>query len=73
VKADVHLRDAQLHVAVDGDFDQVNVVDADDFASVEVNDLLVEDVLADGQPAFVGVIGVEVQLTGVEPHGAGRG
>ena len=45
-KADVHLSDAQLGVAVDALVGEINVVDADDFAAVGIDDLLVEQVFA---------------------------
>ena len=51
-QADVHLRDAQLGVAVGALVGQIDIVHADHFAAVGVDDLLVEQILLHGQPAL---------------------
>ena len=51
---------------------QFNVVDADDLAAVGINDLLVEQVLADGEPRFVGIIKLERGFVRGEFEAAGR-
>ena len=69
-QADVHLRDAKLGVAVDALIGQIDIVDANDFAAVGVDDLLVEQVLLDGEPRFVGMIELECRFVGGEPQAA---
>jgi hypothetical protein len=70
---DVDLGDAELHVIVEGALEQGEVVDTDNFAAVDVNDLLVEEIFADGEPAFIGLVGFEAELVGVEADRARGG
>ena len=69
--ADVDLGDAKLHVAVGAMLGEVDVVYADDFAALGVDDLLIEKIFADSEPGFVGSIGVEGALVDVEIDAAG--
>ena len=55
-EADVHLGDAEFGVAVGALFGEVNVVDADYFSAVGVDDLLVEEIFAYGEPGFIGLV-----------------
>ena len=48
-----------------------NVVDADDFAAVRINDLLVQQILADGEPRFVRLVMFEVFLVDPQLDDAG--
>ncbi len=71
-QAYIHLRDSQLDVAVGSVLREINVVDAHDFAAVRVDDLLVEQILADGEPRLVRLVELERRLVGGELHAAGR-
>ena len=62
---------AHLDVAVSALLGKVNIVDADDFSAVGVDDLLVEEVFADCQPGLIGVEEFEGGLVGGEVHAAG--
>ena len=53
-RADVHGDDRERDVAVDGRRIELDVVDADDFAAVDVDDLLVEEVALEKQHAVGG-------------------
>src|SRR5271165_204437 len=61
-QADVDLGDAELDMVVGTEFGEVDVIDADDFAASGVDDLLIEEILLDGEPAFVGLVSVEGAL-----------
>ncbi len=37
-------------------FDEVDVIDADDFAAAGVDDLLIEQIFLYGEPGFVGFV-----------------
>ena len=65
-KADVHLGDAQFGVAVGALIGEVDVVHAHYFAAVGVDDLLVEQVFADGEPRFIGLVEFERGFVGGE-------
>ena len=67
----IHLGDAHLDVSVGALLGEVNIVDADDFAAIGVDDLLVEEVFADSQPGLIGVEELEGGLVGGEVHAAG--
>ena len=71
--ADIDLCDAEFDVFVGAEFGEVDVVDADDFATGGVDDLLVEKIFLDGQPGFVGVIGGKGAFGDVEIDAAGNG
>src|ERR1700720_4623152 len=51
----IHLRDAHFDVAISALLGKVDVVDADYFSAIGVDNLLVEKILAHGQPSFIGV------------------
>jgi hypothetical protein len=70
--ADIDLGNAEFDVLVGGEFGEVNVVDADDFAASGVDDLLVEEIFLYGEPGFVGLVGVEGALGDVEIEAAGK-
>ncbi len=55
-QAHVNLGDAKLRIAVDSVIGELDVVDSHDLAAVGVNDLLVEQVLLNGEPCFVGMV-----------------
>src|SRR5271169_3984529 len=59
-QAHVYLRDAQLDCAVDALLSKVNVVDTHDLSAAGIDNLLVEQVLAHGQPGFIGLVMFEV-------------
>ena len=65
-KADVDLREAQLGVAVGAQLDEVDIVDAHDFAAAGVDNLLIEQVFLDREPGFVGFVKFEGALADVE-------
>jgi len=65
------LSDAEFDVIVGAEFGEVDIVDADDFAAGSVDDLLVEEVFLNGEPSFVGLIGVEGTLVDGEIDAAG--
>ncbi len=71
-QANVNLREAQLGVAVDARVGELDVVDADDFAAVGVDDLLVEQVFLHGEPGFVGMVELERGFVGGELEAAGN-
>jgi hypothetical protein len=70
-KADIDLREAKFEVIVGAQFGEVDVVDADDLAALGINDLLIEEILLDGEPGFVEVVGVQGALVDVEIDAAG--
>jgi hypothetical protein len=70
-EADVYLGDAEFDIAVGALLGEVNVIYTDNFAAFGVNDLLIEKVLADGEPGFVRLIGVESTLADGEFEAAG--
>ena len=70
-EADVDLGDAKFDVVVGADFREIDIVDADDFAAGGVDDLLVEEIFLDGEPAFVGLVGIKCPLADVEFDAAG--
>ncbi len=61
-KADVDLSDAKFDMIVGAEFGEVDVIDAHDFAACSIDDLLIEEILLDGEPAFVRQVGVEGAL-----------
>jgi hypothetical protein len=65
-EADVNLSDTEFDVIVGAQFGEVDIVDADNFAAGDVDDLLVEKILLDGEPTFVGLVGVEGTLVNGE-------
>ena len=67
-QADIDLGDAQFGVAVGAVVGEVDVIYAHDFAAVGVDDLLVEQVLAHGQPGFIGLVELERGFVGGEVH-----
>ena len=69
-QAHVHLRDAQFDRAVDALLGEINVVHADNFSAAGIDDLLVEQVLAHGQPGFIGLVMFEVLLFHVQADDA---
>jgi len=70
-KADVNLGEAEFEVIVGAEFGEIDVVDANDFAALGVNDLLIEEIFLDGEPGFVGVVGVQGAFVDVEIDAAG--
>ena len=68
--AHIHLGDAHLDVAVGALLGEVNIVDADHFSAIGVDDLLVEEIFADCQPGLIGVEEFEGGLVGGEVHAA---
>jgi hypothetical protein len=70
--ADIDLCDAEFDVFVGGKFGEVDIIDADDFAASSVDDLLVEKILLNGEPGFVGLIGSEGAFGNVEIEAAGK-
>src|ERR1700741_3391838 len=66
----IHLGDAHFHIAVGALLGKVDVVDADDFSAIGIDDLLVEKILADGEPSFIGVKELKGGLVGAEAHAA---
>ena len=72
-KADIDLRDAEFEIAVGAGFGEIDVVDANDFAASGVNDLLIEEVLLDGEPGFVGLVSIEGALGDIEINASGDG
>jgi hypothetical protein len=72
-EADFDFGDAEVVAGVvAGGPAEVDVVDADDFAAVDVDDLAVEEVLAEEDEVFVALEGSEGGI-GAELEGAGRG
>src|ERR1700719_444540 len=67
----IHLGDAHFDVSISALLGKVNVVDADDLSAIGVDNLLVEKILAYGQPSFIGVKELESGLVGAETHAAG--
>ena len=63
---DIDLGDAQLDGAVDALLGQIDVIHAHDFAAAGIDDLLVEQILAHGQPGFVRLIVLEIFLFDVQ-------
>src|ERR1700678_2609560 len=61
-EAHIHLRDPQLDVAVGALIGKIDIVYADDFASAGVDDLLVEEVLADREPCLIWMVQLESSL-----------
>ena len=70
-QAHVHLRDAQFDRAVDALLGEINIVHAHDFSAAGIDDLLVEQILAHGQPRFVGLVMFEVLLFHVQADNPG--
>ena len=60
----IHLGNAHFDVAVGALLGEVNVVYADDFAAVGIDDLLIEQIFVDGEPCFIGLIELEGGLIG---------
>lgn len=71
-EADVHLGDAEFGVAVGALVGEVNVVYANYFSAVGVNDLLVEEIFAYGEPGFIRLVKREGGFVGGEGDAAGR-
>jgi hypothetical protein len=71
--ADIDLRDTKFNVSVGVKLGQVDIIDAYDFTSRSVDDLLVEKIFLNGKPAFVGLIGIESPFGDVEIDAAGDG
>ena len=67
----VHMRDAQFDGAVGSLFGEVNVIYADNFSATGVDDLLIEKVLADGEPALIGAIVLQLLFLDVQLKDAG--
>src|SRR4029077_4483232 len=67
----IHLGDAHFDVAISALLGEVNVIDADDLSAIGVDNLLVEKILAHGQPSFIGVKELKGGLVGAEAHAAG--
>ncbi len=61
-KADVHLGNAKFGIPIGPLVRKVNVVHADDFAPVGIDDLLVEQVFLHGKPCFVRVVELKGRL-----------
>jgi hypothetical protein len=61
-KADVNLSNAEFDVIVGAKFGEVDIVDANDFAAGGVDDLLIEEILLDGEPAFIGLVSIKGTL-----------
>ena len=70
-QAHVHLRDAQFDGAVDALLGEINIVHADDFSAAGIDNLLVEQVLAHGQPRFIGLVMFQVLLFHIQADHAG--
>jgi hypothetical protein len=70
-KPDVNLGNAEFDVTVGAKLGEVDVVDADDLAASGVDDLLIEEILLNGEPGFVGLVGVEGALVDGEIDAAG--
>ncbi len=70
-EADVDLCDAEFDVAVGAVLGEIDVIYADDFAAAGVDDLLVEQILAQGEPALVGFVMFELLFEDVEANDAG--
>ena len=68
---DVHLRDAHFDISVGAMFGKIDVIHADNFSPVRVDNLLVEEIFADGKPRFIGLIELEGGLVGAEFDPAG--
>jgi hypothetical protein len=68
----IDLGDAEFDVLVGGKFGEVDVIDADDFAAGGVDDLLVEKILLDREPGFVGLVGGEGALRDIEIEASGK-
>ena len=62
----IHLRYAQFHGAIDALLGEIDIIHADHFAAAGVNNLLVQQVLAHGQPGFIGLVVFEVLLLHVQ-------
>src|ERR1700722_16625643 len=71
-KADIDLGNAQFGVAVGALIGEIDIVDPDDFAAVGVDDLLVKEVFADGEPSFIGMVELEGGFVGGEGDAAGN-
>jgi len=65
-QADIYLGDAEFDMIVGAKFGEIDVVNADDFATFGVDDLLIEEILADGEPGFVGMVGIQGALGNVQ-------
>ena len=70
-QADVHLGDAQFDGAVDALLGKINIVHAHDFSAAGIDDLLVEQVLAHGQPRFIGLVVFQILFFHVQADDAG--
>jgi hypothetical protein len=71
--ADVNLSDAEFDMRVGLKFSEVDVVDAHDLAAGGVYDLLVQKIFLDGEPSFVGMVGIESSFGDVQIDAAGGG
>ena len=65
-EANIDLSDAKFDIAVGAKFGEIDIVDADDLAAGGVDDLLIKKVFPDGEPGFVGLVGIEGALRDVE-------
>jgi hypothetical protein len=70
--ANIDLGNAEFDVFVGEKFGEVDVIDADDLAAGSVDDLLVEKILLDGKPGFVGLVGREDAFGDIEIEAAGK-
>jgi hypothetical protein len=70
-QTDVHMGDAQFDGTVGTLLGEVNVVNADDFSAAGVDDLLVEQVLADSKPALIRGVVLELLFFDVQFEDAG--
>jgi hypothetical protein len=70
---DVDLGNAEFDVFVGGNLGEIDVVDAHDLAAGGINDLLIEKILLDREPGFVGLVSSEDTFVDVEINAAWDG
>ena len=70
-EANVHLRDAQFRVAVGALLGQIDIVYANHFTAVGIDDLLIQQILSHGQPGFVGLVELQRGLIRGQVHPTG--
>ena len=67
-QANIHLREAQLGIAIGAQLDQIDIVDAYDFSATGVDDLLVEQIFLDREQRFVGFVKIQRALADIETN-----